>query len=223
MRERQRGLASWRSDPRYSSLGNRRDRDRAHRTHPHQPKGQRRMRHLILIPPLALALAACSAKPEPIIDFNAPYQGKNPAPVSSPAPVTKPRRSHDLSCETRHGLFAYRECERDGGRPQDPPGRPPEPPQEPPSEPPSEPPTEPPAPPPPPPGPPNEPPEPPREPPGPPNHPPKGPPDRPDPDRPKGNNGVGNGEDPQPPGNPPVNDGPGTGPGAPGNKGGAHG
>ena len=33
----------------------------------------------------------------------------------------------------------------------------------------------------------------------------------------KGNNGVGNGEDPQPPGNPPVNDGPGTGPGNPGN------
>ncbi len=35
-----------------------------------------------------------------------------------------------------------------------------------------------------------------------------------------GNNGVGNGEDPQPPGNPPINDGPGTGPGHPGNKGG---
>ena len=33
----------------------------------------------------------------------------------------------------------------------------------------------------------------------------------------KGNNGVGNGLDPQPPGNPPVNDGPGTGPGNPGN------
>ena len=33
-----------------------------------------------------------------------------------------------------------------------------------------------------------------------------------------GNNGVGNGEDPQPPGNPPINDGPGTGPGNPGNK-----
>ena len=30
---------------------------------------------------------------------------------------------------------------------------------------------------------------------------------------PKGNNGVGNGPDPQPPGNPPINDGPGTGPG----------
>ncbi len=30
---------------------------------------------------------------------------------------------------------------------------------------------------------------------------------------PKGNNGVGNGEDPQPPGNPKVNDGPGSGPG----------
>ncbi|KFG90248.1 hypothetical protein BV98_001913 [Sphingobium herbicidovorans NBRC 16415] len=37
---------------------------------------------------------------------------------------------------------------------------------------------------------------------------------------PKGNNGVGNGLDPQPPGNPPINDGPGTGPGSPGNKGG---
>lgn len=37
----------------------------------------------------------------------------------------------------------------------------------------------------------------------------------------KGNNGVGNGEDPQPPGNPPINDGPGTSPGDPGNKGGA--
>ena len=37
---------------------------------------------------------------------------------------------------------------------------------------------------------------------------------------PKGNNGVGNGEDPQPPGNPPINDGPGTSPGNPGNQGG---
>jgi hypothetical protein len=35
----------------------------------------------------------------------------------------------------------------------------------------------------------------------------------------KGNNGVGNGLDPQPPGNPPVNDGPGTSPGSPGNRG----
>ena len=34
----------------------------------------------------------------------------------------------------------------------------------------------------------------------------------------KGNNGVGNGWDPQPPGNPRINDGPGTGPGNPGNK-----
>jgi hypothetical protein len=34
----------------------------------------------------------------------------------------------------------------------------------------------------------------------------------------KGNNGVGNGLDPQPPGNPRVNDGPGTGRGNPGNK-----
>ncbi len=42
------------------------------------------------------------------------------------------------------------------------------------------------------------------------------------PSNPKGNNGVGNGVDPQPPGNPPINDGPGTGPGNPGNKGGAH-
>ena len=33
----------------------------------------------------------------------------------------------------------------------------------------------------------------------------------------KGNNGVGNGVDPQPPGNPPINDGEGTGPGNPGN------
>jgi len=33
-----------------------------------------------------------------------------------------------------------------------------------------------------------------------------------------GNNGVGNGIDPPPPGNPPLNDGPGTGPGDPGNK-----
>lgn len=39
----------------------------------------------------------------------------------------------------------------------------------------------------------------------------------------RGNNGVGNGVDPQPPGNPPVNDGPGTGPGNPGNKGGPNG
>lgn len=37
------------------------------------------------------------------------------------------------------------------------------------------------------------------------------------PTTPQGNNGVGNGVDPQPPGNPPVNDGPGTGPGNPGN------
>jgi len=36
--------------------------------------------------------------------------------------------------------------------------------------------------------------------------------------QPKGNNGVGNGVDPQPPGNPPINDGTGTGPGMPGNK-----
>jgi hypothetical protein len=35
---------------------------------------------------------------------------------------------------------------------------------------------------------------------------------------PKGNNGVGNGLDPQPPGNPPINDGPGTSPGNPGAK-----
>ncbi|MBC8247227.1 MAG: choice-of-anchor L domain-containing protein [Deltaproteobacteria bacterium] len=35
----------------------------------------------------------------------------------------------------------------------------------------------------------------------------------------KGNNGVGNGADPQPPGNPPINDGEGTSPGNPGNKG----
>lgn len=39
---------------------------------------------------------------------------------------------------------------------------------------------------------------------------------------PRGNNGVGNGVDPQPPGNPNVNDGPGTGPGNPGNKGGGN-
>ena len=36
----------------------------------------------------------------------------------------------------------------------------------------------------------------------------------------KGNNGVGNGLDPAPPGNPRENDGPGTSPGNPGNKGG---
>lgn len=40
--------------------------------------------------------------------------------------------------------------------------------------------------------------------------------------KPKGNNGVGNGEDGAPPGEPPENDGEGTGPGNPGNKGGAH-
>jgi hypothetical protein len=39
-------------------------------------------------------------------------------------------------------------------------------------------------------------------------------------DTPKGNNGVGNGEDGQPPGDPKVNDGAGTGPGSPGSKGG---
>ena len=38
-----------------------------------------------------------------------------------------------------------------------------------------------------------------------------------------GNNGVGNGPDPQPPGNPPINDGLGTGAGNPGNKGGTPG
>jgi Mg-chelatase subunit ChlD len=37
----------------------------------------------------------------------------------------------------------------------------------------------------------------------------------------KGNNGVGNGIDPPPPGNPPINDDYGTGPGDPGNRGGA--
>jgi hypothetical protein len=36
----------------------------------------------------------------------------------------------------------------------------------------------------------------------------------------KGNNGVGNGQDPQPPGNPPINDDAGTAPGNPGHKGG---
>lgn len=41
------------------------------------------------------------------------------------------------------------------------------------------------------------------------------------PSTPKGNNGVGNGIDPQPPGNPPINDGPGTSPGNPGNQGGS--
>ena len=39
---------------------------------------------------------------------------------------------------------------------------------------------------------------------------------------PTGNNGVGNGLDPQPRGNPPINDGPGTSPGNPGNRGGAN-
>lgn len=34
----------------------------------------------------------------------------------------------------------------------------------------------------------------------------------------RGNNGVGNGLDPQPPGRPRMNDGPGTGPGNPGNR-----
>ena len=38
-------------------------------------------------------------------------------------------------------------------------------------------------------------------------------------DKRKGNNGVGNGQDPQPPGKPPVNDGPGTRPGHPGRRG----
>lgn len=41
-------------------------------------------------------------------------------------------------------------------------------------------------------------------------------------DKTKGNNGVGNGVDPAPPGTPPVNDGVGTSPGDPGNKGGAN-
>lgn len=36
----------------------------------------------------------------------------------------------------------------------------------------------------------------------------------------RGNNGVGNGIDPQPRGDPPINDGPGSGPGNPGNQGG---
>lgn len=35
-----------------------------------------------------------------------------------------------------------------------------------------------------------------------------------------GNNGVGNGVDPQPPGNPPINDPPGSGAGNPNNQGG---
>ena len=37
-------------------------------------------------------------------------------------------------------------------------------------------------------------------------------------DKEKGNNGLGNGIDPQPRGNPKVNDGPGASPGNPGNK-----
>jgi hypothetical protein len=37
-----------------------------------------------------------------------------------------------------------------------------------------------------------------------------------------GNNGLDGAVDPQPPGNSPINGGPGTGPGNPGNKGGAH-
>ena len=37
-------------------------------------------------------------------------------------------------------------------------------------------------------------------------------------DEEKGNNGLGNGIDPQPPGNPKINDGPGSSPGNPGNK-----
>ena len=37
-------------------------------------------------------------------------------------------------------------------------------------------------------------------------------------DKEKGNNGLGNGIDPQPPGNPKVNDGLGASPGNPGNK-----
>ena len=37
--------------------------------------------------------------------------------------------------------------------------------------------------------------------------------------KPKGNNGVGNGQDGPPPGNPKVNDGPGSGPGNPGSHG----
>ena len=37
-------------------------------------------------------------------------------------------------------------------------------------------------------------------------------------DKEKGNNGVGNGLDPQPSGEPKINDGPGTSPGNPGNK-----
>jgi hypothetical protein len=49
---------------------------------------------------------------------------------------------------------------------------------------------------------------------------PKPPKDNPPPNHIKGNNGVGNGIDPQPPGNPPINDGPGTSPGNPGNRGG---
>ena len=39
-------------------------------------------------------------------------------------------------------------------------------------------------------------------------------------ERVRGDNGVGNGLDPHPPGDPPINDGPGTGPGNPGNRGG---
>lgn len=48
----------------------------------------------------------------------------------------------------------------------------------------------------------------------------KGPPQVAQGPRPHGNNGVGNGFDPQPPGNPPINDGRGAFPGNPGNRGG---
>lgn len=162
---------------------------------------------LVSIMASVLALSAC-AGPEPIVNYDVPYEGKY-APLTSPRPEPRAQEENTqrrwLACPEA----AFNEDCGNGGinaprnrRPQWPADLlplPPVVPQPPAVEPPDVP---------------DRPVDPDPE----PEHPVE--PEEPDDRGPKGNNGVGNGEDPQPPGNPPVNDGPGTGPGNPGNKGG---
>lgn len=167
-----------------------------------------------------LAMTACAA-PEPIMDYNAPYSGKGAAPevVRSPVPTPRPEQGQlrwlacpealwndDCDSGGRNGTPARMDVDTPAGPPvlDVDPDRPVGPDRPVPEQPAPEPdrPVDP----------------------GPDTPAPVDPepetPVGPEPETPKGNNGVGNGEDPQPPGNPPVNDGPGTGPGNPGNKGG---
>jgi hypothetical protein len=51
---------------------------------------------LLLIPAL-VGLTAC-AQPEPIVDYNAPYTGKYPAPVASVRPEARPMQRRWAAC-----------------------------------------------------------------------------------------------------------------------------